>query len=96
MNPTVIHNPSENRFEYRAGGDIAVCEYELIGNVWHFNHTLVPDSMRGQGIAAQLVETALNYVDAHQGKIVPKCSYVASYIQKNPSFARLLGAGQVI
>ena len=90
MNIPVIHNPSENRFEYRAANDIAVCEYQTIGDVWYFNHTSVPESMHGQGVAARIVEFALNYVDEHHGRIVPNCSYVAAYIKKHPNFVRLL------
>ena len=90
MNMPIIHNPIENRFEYSAAGDIAVCEYTVVGDVWYFHHTSVPDSMRGQGVAARLVETALNYVDAQHGKVVPRCSYVAAYIQKHTDFAHLL------
>lgn len=90
MNIPIIHNPSEKRFEYRSKDDLAICEYEVVGNVWYFHHTSVPDSMRGLGVAAQLVETALNYVDEQHGTVVPRCSYVAAYIQKNPNFSRLL------
>ncbi len=90
MSVNVIHNPSEKRFEYRAGNDLAVCDYEVAGDVWQFHHTFVPDSMRGLGVAARLVETALRYVDEKRGKVVPKCSYVESYIQKHPDFSHLL------
>lgn len=90
MNQSIIHNSLANRFEYRTADAVAFCEYTVVGNVWHFHHTLVPDSMRGQGVAARLVETALNYVDEKHGRVVPKCSYVAGYIKKNPNFAHLV------
>lgn len=90
MSISISHNPSENRFEYRTNDDVAICEYTMVGDVWHFHHTVVPESMRGQGVAARLVEAALNHVETQDGKIVPKCSYVASYIKKNPDFAHLV------
>jgi len=90
MNQSIIHNSSANRFEYRTADAVAFCEYKVVGNVWYFNHTLVPDSMRGQGVAARLVETALNYVDEQHGRVVPKCSYVVDYIKKNPNYAHLV------
>jgi predicted GNAT family acetyltransferase len=90
MSPSVIHNPSKNRFEYQTADALAVCDYKVVGDVWYFHHTLVPDSMRGQGVAARLVETALKYVDEHHGRVVPKCSYVADYIKKKPDFAHLV------
>jgi hypothetical protein len=94
MNQSIIHNPSKNRFEYRTEDAVAFCEYAVVGNVWYFNHTLVPDSMRGQGVAARLVETALQYVDAQHGRVVPKCSYVDDYIKKKPKFAHLVERDQ--
>lgn len=90
MNQSIIHNSLANRFEYRADDAVAFCEYKVVGNVWYFNHTLVPDSMRGQGVAARLVETALQYVDEQHGRVVPKCSYVADFIKKKTNFAHLL------
>jgi hypothetical protein len=90
MTSSIVHNLAENRFEYRAEDAIAVCEYKPHGNIWHFNHTVVPDSMRSQGIAARLVETALHYVEEHNLKVVPNCSYVAAFIQKKPEYTRLI------
>lgn len=86
----IIHRPEEKRFEYRSGNDLAVCEYERAGDIWNFHHTLVPRTMRGQGLAGQLVETALRHVAEHKGKVVAQCSYVADYIQKHPEFKDLL------
>lgn len=94
MSLSIIHNLSENRFEYRTVDTVAFCEYKVVGNVWYFSHTLVPDSMRGQGVAARLVETALNYVDEQHGRVVPKCSYMADYIKKKPNFAHLVERDQ--
>jgi predicted GNAT family acetyltransferase len=93
MKLTIVHNPSENRFEYREGNDLAVCEYRVSGNVWTLHHTLVPDSMRGKGVAALLVEEALRHIGKAQGTVVPQCSYVASYIRKNPEYSGLLNGG---
>jgi predicted GNAT family acetyltransferase len=93
MQLTIVHNPSEHRFEYRDGNDLAVCEYRVSGNVWTLHHTLVPDSMRGMGVAALLVEAALRYIGEIRGTVVPQCSYVASYIRKNPEYSGLLNGG---
>jgi predicted GNAT family acetyltransferase len=92
MTPTVVHNPLEKRFEYIAGNDVAVCEYKLSGNVWDFHHTMVPDSMRGMGVAGKLVETALRHVSDQNGKVIPTCSYVKGYIEKHPHFSSLLAS----
>ncbi len=53
-------------------------------------HTLVPKSIGGRGIAALLVQNLV--ADARQNgfKIVPKCSYVAAKFEGNPAWADLL------
>jgi len=53
-------------------------------------HTLVPKSIGGRGIAALLVKDLV--ADARQNgfKIVPQCSYVAAKFKENPAWADLL------
>lgn len=53
-------------------------------------HTLVPKSIGGRGIAALLVQDLV--ADARQSgfKIVPQCSYVAAKFEENPAWADLL------
>ncbi len=89
----IEHHPAQSRFEYAAGGDLAVCEYRREGSCWILFHTFVPESMRGTGIAAAVVKTALDHIRAEKGHVVPDCSYVAAYIQRHPDYAPLLHTG---
>ncbi len=86
----IIHNEAECRFEYRSGDVLAVCDYQVAGNVWTFTHTFVPDSMRGQGVAAALAEAALMHAQALNVKVVPSCSYIDSYMERSPKFDGLI------
>ncbi len=54
-----------------------------------FIHTFVPKSLRGRGIAASLVRAALAYAEANSYKVVPTCSYVASYMNRHEEFSHL-------
>ena len=47
------------------------------------NHTYVDHSLRGQGIASQLVQTAVEEIRSRGGKVRATCSYAASWLEKN-------------
>lgn len=86
----IVHNPGASRFETRAGGELSVADYELIDGVMWVTHTGVPSSLRGQGVAARLVEAALAHARAQGLKVRPSCSYVVSYMRRHPETLDLL------
>ena len=51
------------------------------------NHTWVDDSLRGQGMARQLLDTLVEFAREKQLKIVPTCSYVDVMFRRDQSFA---------
>ncbi len=53
------------------------------------NHTGVPSSMQGQGVAGKLVERLVADARAEGFKIVPACSYVAAQRKRHPEWAEL-------
>ena len=50
----------------------------------------VPDELRGQGIAAILTRAALDEARRLGRKIIPACSYIETFIKRNPEFTGLL------
>lgn len=87
----VLHVPEARRFELRHdSGAVAELTYTPLADAMNFDHTYVPDSLRGRGIAAALTRGALQEARRLGWKIVPSCSYVASYIQRHPEFSDLL------
>jgi predicted GNAT family acetyltransferase len=50
----------------------------------------VPRALRGRGIAAQLVQAALDHARAHGLKVRPDCSYAETYIERHPDMQDLL------
>lgn len=90
--PIVHHNPAARRYEIAADGLLAVAEYAWADGKQIFSHTFVPPEFRGRGYAEALVRTALNDAKAAGRKIVPACSYVAVFIQRNPEFAGLVAS----
>lgn len=54
-------------------------------------HTFTRPDRRGEGIAARLVETAVDEIDREGGrKVVPTCWYVADWFAAHPDRAALL------
>jgi predicted GNAT family acetyltransferase len=85
----VRNNPALSRFELDVEDGIAVIDYHAAPGVLTFYHTEVPPQLRGRGIAARLVQEALQQVRAQGLKVVPGCSYVATYFDRHPEFADL-------
>ena len=90
MEPAVRQNAALSRFELDAEGDIAVAYYRLADGVMTFHHTETPPHLQGRGIASRLVRGALDQVRAQTLKVVPRCSFVASYVARHPEFNDLL------
>jgi hypothetical protein len=86
----VTHNEAEQRFEARILGELAVCEYQIEGDRMVFTHTYVPTALRGRNVAAQLVRVALEHAKQCNLRVVPACSYVAAFIQRNHEFQPLV------
>jgi predicted GNAT family acetyltransferase len=90
MSIQVQHNPEHRRFETQLDGSLAYLTYTFRGDAVCFDHTFVPEAGRGKGVAAALVREGLEEARRRQWKIVPACSYVASYIERHPEFSDLL------
>jgi hypothetical protein len=87
---SVLHNPAASRFEAKVGPHLGVADYTLEDGKIIFTHTYVPTALRGQGIAEKLVRAGLAFAQAENRKVVPQCSYVASFIERHLEFQGLL------
>ena len=87
----VKHNAAAHCYEATVEGHRSVCDYEIDGDKMVLTHTFVPPELRGRGLAEQLVRAALTDARAAGQKVVPACSYVALFIQRNREYQDLLG-----
>lgn len=93
MNIDVVHNVAASRFEATVEGQHCVCQYRIYDNrVMMLTHTGVPHPVRGRGIAAALVQAALDHARAHGLKVRPDCSYAEAYMRRHPLTLELLQA----
>lgn len=51
------------------------------------NHTWVDDSLRGQGVARQLLDVLVEFAREKNLKILPTCSYVEVMFRRDKSLA---------
>jgi uncharacterized protein len=91
VNPVDIHHDTAaSRFHTTVEGHLCVCQYRLFGKTMMLTHTGVPQALRGRGIAALLVQAALDHARAKQLKVRPDCSYAEVYMQRHPETLDLL------
>lgn len=57
---------------------------------WHLVRTFVDSSLRGQGVAAKLVQAVVEKARAEGKKIVPVCPYAVSEFEKKTEYHDVL------
>ena len=85
----VRDNRSQSRFELDVEGAVAFANYRLTPSAVIITHTETPRSLRGRGIASELVRGALELIRADGRKVVAGCSFVVDYLAKHPEAADL-------
>ncbi len=58
--------------------------------VVNMNHTFVDHSLRGQGVAGQLLEEAAIQLRAQKKQAIPTCSYAVQWFEKHPEYSDVL------
>ncbi len=90
MSPTITHDPARQAFVADLGGATALCAYRRDGDTLVLHHTEVPPALQGQGLAAALVQAALDWARAERLVVRPVCSYVAAYMRRHTETQDLL------
>ena len=91
MANVVRRNAERSRFELLVDGQVVgVADYHVEGDTWVFPHTEIARELRGQGLGAELVQAALDDVRRAGGTVVPRCWYVAEFIDTHPAYADLI------
>jgi predicted GNAT family acetyltransferase len=70
----VVDVPDRSRFEIRVDGEVAgFTEYRRRPGLIAFIHTLTDPRFEGQGLASDLVRTALSEARSHGLSVLPFC-----------------------
>ena len=87
--PAVRDNKALHRYELDAEGEVAFANYRLTPQAVVITHTETPRSLRGRGIASELVKGALSMIRADGQKVIAGCGFVVDYLNKHPEYRDL-------
>ena len=91
MTFTVTDNPAGSRYELHDGDTLAgVAAYRLAGDTVTFTHTEVADAYEGQGGGSRLARAALDDSRTRGRRVVPRCPFIAGWIERHPGYADLV------
>lgn len=86
----IHHDQARRRFAADVDRGEAVVDYDLLdADTLDLRRTFVSEELRGEGLASQVVQYALDWARHHDKKIVATCSYVAHFLERNPEYAAL-------
>lgn len=87
----IKNNEQQMQFEYAENGEIARLEYRFHDNKIALMHTLVPESMKGKGVASKLAEAAFIYAKEVDKKVMVYCPFVAVHVKRHPELKEQIG-----
>lgn len=85
-------NKEERRFELWIDNICSFIEYRLKNDKIFLIHTIVPEEQEGKGIASALVEKAFRLIESRGLKVIPRCSYVQSFLKRHPEWNGLVAS----
>ena len=86
----VRDNKVQRRFELDVEGQVAFANYRETSQAVIITHTETPRSLRGRGIASELVKGALGLIRANGQKVIAGCGFVVDYLDKHGEYRDLM------
>ncbi|MFD0691174.1 GNAT family N-acetyltransferase [Actinomadura fibrosa] len=93
MSTEITDNAEQNRYEIRLDGELAgFVEYTAQPDRLVFTHTEVDSAFEGKGVGSSLARGALDDVRAKGLSVVPRCPFIAKWIEKHPDYKDLVAS----
>jgi uncharacterized protein len=86
----VRDNVEASRFELQVDGGLAFINYTRTVDARVLTHAEVPLGLRGRGIGVRLANGTLQLLRAQGEKVVPRCRFLVSFMQRHHEYADLL------
>jgi predicted GNAT family acetyltransferase len=90
MDIEVKHEKENERFVAEIEGHKAYLSYNVFDDKIDLSYAYTPPELRGKGIAKIVVEYACNYAKENNLKVIPTCSYVHAFVERNDKYKDLL------
>lgn len=91
MNPEIKHDEKDKKFYINKDGKEANLKYKMDDETTiDLKSTFVPEEFRGEGLAGEITEYALNFARQKNYDVIATCPYVKSYIEKNEEYQDLV------
>jgi uncharacterized protein len=94
MPSEVTDSPAASRFELLSDAGAVFVQYHREGDIIVLTHTEVPQALSGRGIGSKLVRGTLDRLREENVKIVPRCEFVAAFIERHPEYMDLVTEGR--
>lgn len=91
----IVHDAPRQCFEAWVDGQRCELDYRREPGRLIITHTGTAPALRGRGLAARLVEHALQWAAPLELQLLPACSYVQLYLQRQPRWQRLQECAEV-
>lgn len=86
MDGSVRDNAERRRYEMDTEAGTAFATYRVEGGAILVTHSEVPPAVRGRGLGDKLVKGMLDLARMQGRKVVPLCSFVATYMRRHPEY----------
>lgn len=95
MEIVIDHDPEGQEFTVALEQEQAELSYaKPEERVIDFQHTFVPASFRGKGVANQLIQAGLAYAREQEWQVLATCPTVSAYIRRHKQYQGLLKSPQ--
>ncbi len=90
MDVSIKNNKIAERYEMLVSGCFVFLDYKITGQIITIIHTKVPKELKGQGLGGKIVKFALEDAKGNDFKVIPKCPFVKSYIERHAEYQDLV------
>jgi predicted GNAT family acetyltransferase len=90
MPDAVVDRVDRARFELDLGSGVAFIDYRREGTVLVLTHAEVPAALGGRGAGSRLARATLDEVRRRGERVVPRCPFIARFIERHPDYADLV------
>lgn len=91
MELQIEHDKEQHKFYAIVDGKESVLHYSTPSKTTlDYYSTFVPNELRGQKIAEQIVIFALEYAKKNNYKVIPSCPYVKKLLERHKEYQNLI------